>query len=38
MFDDSLRRRAAKTKEPFQPFEIPTDYKRDVDGSSAMRG
>src|SRR5215471_20679322 len=38
MFDDFLRRRAAERKEPFQPFEIDTDYKRYVDGKLRYEG
>jgi beta-phosphoglucomutase-like phosphatase (HAD superfamily) len=38
MFDDFLRRRAAERKEPFRPFEIPTDYKRYVDGKLRYEG
>jgi beta-phosphoglucomutase family hydrolase len=32
MFDDFLKKRAAEHGEPFQPFEIATDYKLYVDG------
>jgi beta-phosphoglucomutase family hydrolase len=38
MFDDFLRSRAATRKEPFQPFEIQTDYKRYVDGKLRYEG
>jgi beta-phosphoglucomutase family hydrolase len=38
MFDDFLRRRAAQRKEPFQPFDIDTDYKRYVDGKLRYEG
>src|SRR5262245_57787403 len=38
MFDDFLRHRAAERKEPFQPFEIATDYKRYVDGKLRYEG
>src|SRR5262249_59796000 len=38
MFDDFLRQRAAERKEPFQPFDINTDYKRYVDGKLRYEG
>jgi beta-phosphoglucomutase family hydrolase len=38
MFDDFLRRRAREGKEPFQPFDIETDYKRYVDGKLRYEG
>jgi beta-phosphoglucomutase family hydrolase len=38
MFDDFLRHRAAERKEPFQPFDIDTDYKRYVDGKLRYEG
>jgi beta-phosphoglucomutase-like phosphatase (HAD superfamily) len=38
MFDGFLRHRAAERKEPFRPFEIPTDYKRYVDGKLRDEG
>jgi beta-phosphoglucomutase family hydrolase len=38
MFDDFLRHRAAERKEPFQPFDIATDYKRYVDGKLRYEG
>ena len=38
MFDDFLRHRAAERKEPFQPFDIQTDYKRYVDGKLRYEG
>jgi len=38
MFDDFLRRRADATSEPFQPFEIATDYKQYVDGMLRQEG
>jgi beta-phosphoglucomutase family hydrolase len=37
-FDDFLRHRAAQGNEPFQPFEIKTDYKRYVDGKLRYEG
>jgi beta-phosphoglucomutase family hydrolase len=38
MFDDFLRHRAAERKEPFQPFDIDTDYKQYVDGKPRYEG
>ena len=38
MFDDFLSRRAAAGNEPFQPFEIETDYKLYVDGKPRYEG
>lgn len=38
LFDDFLRRRAAERGEPFQPFEIATDYVRHVDGRRRYDG
>jgi beta-phosphoglucomutase family hydrolase len=38
MFDDFLSRRAAEAKEPFQPFDIETDYKLYVDGKLRYEG
>jgi beta-phosphoglucomutase family hydrolase len=38
MFDDFLQRRAAATKEPFQPFDIESDYKLYVDGKLRYDG
>jgi beta-phosphoglucomutase family hydrolase len=37
-FDDFLRHRTAERKEPFQPFDIQTDYKRYVDGKLRYEG
>lgn len=37
-FDDFLKRRAAKTKETFQPFDIKTDYEDYVDGKPRNDG
>ena len=37
-FDDFLLQRAAEKKEPFQPFDIDTDYKRYVDGKLRYEG
>lgn len=38
MFDDYLRERSSRTGEPFQPFEIATDYKLHVDGKPRFDG
>jgi beta-phosphoglucomutase family hydrolase len=38
MFDEFLRHRAAERKEPFQPFDIDTDYKPYVDGKLRYEG
>jgi beta-phosphoglucomutase family hydrolase len=38
MFDDFLRHRAAERKEPFQAFDIKTDYKPYVDGKLRYEG
>jgi beta-phosphoglucomutase family hydrolase len=38
MFDEFLRHRAAERKEPFQPFDIETDYKPYVDGKLRYEG
>jgi beta-phosphoglucomutase family hydrolase len=38
MFDEYLQQRAAATGEPFQPFEIATDYKQYVDGKLRYDG
>ena len=38
MFDDFLSRRAAQRKEPFEPFDIETDYKLYVDGKLRYEG
>ncbi len=38
MFDDFLKERAEKLKEPFQPFNIATDYKLYVDGKLRYDG
>jgi beta-phosphoglucomutase family hydrolase len=38
MFDEYLQERAARTGEPFQPFEIATDYKQYVDGKLRYDG
>ena len=37
LFDDFLRRRAARTGEPFQPFS-DDDYRRHVDGKPRLQG
>jgi beta-phosphoglucomutase family hydrolase len=38
MFDEFLSRRAAEKKEPFQSFDIETDYKQYVDGKPRYEG
>lgn len=38
MFDEFLRARAARTGEPFHPFDIATDYTRYVDGKPRFDG
>jgi HAD superfamily hydrolase (TIGR01509 family) len=38
MFDDFLRRRAAKGERPFRPFDLDTDYKLYVDGKPRYEG
>jgi alpha,alpha-trehalase len=38
MFDDFLRKRAEERNEPFQPFDIATDYKLYVDGRPRFEG
>jgi beta-phosphoglucomutase family hydrolase len=38
MFDDFLHHRAAERKEPFQAFDIETDYKPYVDGKLRYEG
>jgi beta-phosphoglucomutase family hydrolase len=38
MFDEYLRRRAARTGEAFQAFDIATDYKLHVDGKPRYDG
>ena len=38
MFDDFLRDRAARTGEPFEPFDRPTDYDEYVDGLPRLDG
>jgi len=38
MFDEYLRDRAARTGEPFRPFDIATDYKLHVDGKPRFDG
>lgn len=38
MFDDFMRRRAASNKQPFQPFDIETDYRPYVDGKLRYEG
>ncbi len=38
MFDDFLEKRAAESGEPFEPFDIKTDYKLYVDGKLRDEG
>lgn len=38
MFDEYLERHATERGEPFEPFEIATDYKRHVDGKLRYDG
>ena len=38
MFDEYLRKRAAQKNEPFQPFDIGTDYLLYVDGKPRFNG
>ena len=38
MFDDYLRARAARTGEPFRPFDVKTDYGPYVDGKPRLDG
>lgn len=38
MFDEYLQSRASRTGEPFQPFEITTDYRFYVDGKPRFDG
>ena len=38
MFDEFLRERAEKTREPFVPFDRPTDYDEYVDGKPRLDG
>jgi beta-phosphoglucomutase family hydrolase len=38
MFDDYLRARAARTGEPFVPFDVKTDYGPYVDGKPRLDG
>lgn len=38
LFDEYLRQRAAKTGEPFRPFDIERDYRRYVDGKPRYDG
>jgi beta-phosphoglucomutase family hydrolase len=38
MFDDFLKKHAAENDEPFQPFDIGTDYKLYVDGRTRFEG
>ncbi len=37
-FDEFLRHRADENREPFQPFEIETDYRNHVDGKRRLEG
>jgi len=38
MFDEYLQNRASRTSQPFQPFEIATDYRFYVDGKPRFDG
>src|ERR687898_3502506 len=38
LFDEYLRERAARTREPFVPFDADGDYRRYVDGKSRFDG
>lgn len=38
LFDEYLRQRAAKTGEPFRPFDIERDYRRYIDGKPRYDG
>ncbi|MEE8304719.1 MAG: hydrolase, partial [Candidatus Tectomicrobia bacterium] len=38
MFDEFLSRRATEANEPFQPFDIETDYTQYVDGKPRYDG
>jgi alpha,alpha-trehalase len=38
LFDDYLRKRAARTGEPFEPFDLNKDYLRYVDGKPRYDG
>ena len=38
MFDEYLLNRASRSGEPFQPFEIATDYRLYVDGKPRFDG
>ena len=38
MFDEYLTKRSSRTGEPFQPFEIATDYRLYVDGKPRFDG
>jgi beta-phosphoglucomutase family hydrolase len=38
IFDEYLRKRATENNEPFQPFDIQSDYKLYVDGKSRYDG
>lgn len=38
MFDEFLRKWAARNAEPFRPFEVATDYKLHVDGKPRYQG
>jgi len=38
LFDDFLKQRASETGEPFEPFDIDTDYPRYVDGKPRYDG
>lgn len=38
MFDEYLQKRSAKTREPFRPFDIVSDYTLHVDGKPRFDG
>src|SRR5918996_5847121 len=38
LFDEYLRARAERTREPFVPFDVEDDYRRYVDGKSRFDG
>jgi beta-phosphoglucomutase family hydrolase len=38
MFDDFLRERSSRTGAPFEPFRLPTEYDRYVDGKTRLDG
>jgi trehalose 6-phosphate phosphatase len=38
LFDDFLRERARRTREPFRPFDVASDYPHYVDGKPRFQG